>query len=293
MINMVPHNAKAICCFKAYGDLVIVRSSMRHLEGCDGAPFLVIGSHLVELNEVFGSEIKVIVISHGEGGVPAFFDVRKKGVFAALKSGWRLHALINEAIQSPCSPLLFDSVGAREGYLASSNKAVGLPDSPNIYLSYAIALGNKSLSALNGQCTKFVDGSVGIFPSSRIHRKTMPPNVISWLVNACYIRGLQCKVYVLDGESIHLPNLGDRVVVVPRTFQAMAMAVREVDAVLSADSMPAHLAEFYLKPVFVVSPSENLYWLPISSFLNNHWSLFSCSLFCELKLDKFLGKFFV
>lgn len=62
---------------------------------------------------------------------------------------------------------------------------------------------------------------------------------------------------------------------VPRRFQAMADAVRSVDAVISADSMPAHMAEYFGSPVFVVSPVPNAYWLPLSCLTTDRWVLFN------------------
>jgi hypothetical protein len=44
--------------------------------------------------------------------------------------------------------------------------------------------------------------------------------------------------------------------------------------VISADSLPAHIAEIKgFKPV-VVSPIDNSYWLPQTSFHSGAWSLF-------------------
>ena len=62
---------------------------------------------------------------------------------------------------------------------------------------------------------------------------------------------------------------------VPRQFSLMANAVRAARVVISADSMPAHMAEYFGVPVFVMSPSPNAYWLPKSCIDSGRWSLFS------------------
>jgi ADP-heptose:LPS heptosyltransferase len=69
-------------------------------------------------------------------------------------------------------------------------------------------------------------------------------------------------VVLLQGERPELEKSGLPVVVVPRDFGAMREAVELADAVISPDSMTAHLAEHCGKPVLVITPVDKFYWMP-------------------------------
>ena len=59
-----------------------------------------------------------------------------------------------------------------------------------------------------------------------------------------------------------------------RNFSSLIDAVSGSDLVVTADSLPGHLAEYLDVPAYVVSPKDNLYWLPLSCFTNGGWSRF-------------------
>ena len=86
------------------------------------------------------------------------------------------------------------------------------------------------------------------------------------------VQDVQSRVF---GEIADTFNYACDVVKVPRNFSAMANAIKKVDAVISADSMPAHMAEYFGVPVFVITPEPNRYWLPVSAFNNNFWCCFN------------------
>lgn len=278
-----------VVCLKSFGDLIIARSALRDFHLTGGAVTLIIGDHLTELNAALGVRTPSITLHHSEGGVPALYDIRKRGITRALQSAWRLRRLMAEAVLSNGGSFLFDHIGLRERFIAVGRPTHALPPADNVYSAYSIALrGYWPESAAEPEPSQ-MGQTVGIFAGSRIQRKVLPVSVIDRLLKACKAAGLKSIIYVLEGEPIQLPSNGQSVVVIARSFDAMARAVREADAVLSADSMPAHLAEYYRRPVFVVSPVANQYWLPISAFRYQRWSLFEHTSVCEENLYKFLG----
>jgi hypothetical protein len=97
--------------------------------------------------------------------------------------------------------------------------------------------------------------------------------VIGRVVDQLGRAGLRPLVIALDGEKLDLPA-GAPVRRIERNFGAVSAAVCSSALVVSADSVPAHLAEYFDVPTYVLSPAPNEYWLPLSSFLTRGWSLF-------------------
>lgn len=274
-------SAVTVVCLKSYGDLVIARCALRQALAANAParPGLAIGSHLLELNDALGAGPQPQVVVHREAGVPAFYDARKSGLAPALRSGIALRSALARLSLAPHTTLLFDQKTLRETFLAVGRSAASLGAAPNIYLAYEAALGGSGSMPDHAtvEAVFRVDHRapyVGIFPGSRIARKRLPGDVIEALVAICAAAGAACKVFALDGEPIDFSLVRAEVVRVPRSFAAMIAAVREARAIVSSDSLPAHLAEYFGRPVFVASPVPNAYWLPRSSFQLDRWCLF-------------------
>ncbi len=260
----------AIVCLKAFGDLVIARNALR---GAGNRDCLIIGDHLLELNGALGPIGGVHVIAHGEGNVPALFDVRKAGLLRGVRSGLSLRRLFKAEPIEPACTLVFDQCGIRERFISGSRAVAALPAAENIYLAYRQLL-PPQVMVPSGTRGRPQSPRVGIFPGSRMARKMMPASVISCIEAACAELGLDATVFALKGETVDIPPGVTEVVNVPRSFAAMADAVQSVSSVISADSMPAHLAEYFGVPVFVASPVDNRYWLPLSAFQLRRWGTF-------------------
>ena len=74
---------------------------------------------------------------------------------------------------------------------------------------------------------------------------------------------------------------------IPRNFTSLATAIKSVDCILSADSLPAHQAEYFGKPTFVAVPRSNEYWMPHGCFTERRWGLFHATSEFSAKLDGF------
>ncbi|HWL05020.1 MAG TPA: hypothetical protein VNQ99_08800 [Xanthobacteraceae bacterium] len=255
---------------KAFGDLIIALTCIGRGTGADTADARVIlGSHLVPLYKALGSSIPAVVLEHGEAGVPSFYDIRRNGMLAALRSGMRLRSLLMSAdVRSP----LFDRMSWRERFLAAGRTRSTLPPAENIYLAYQQVFGPIQLPSGTG---REAGKRIGIFPGSRLAAKNLPCELVRDVQRTISELGGDASLHLLDGERPDLEAGDIKSVIIPRDFGAMIEAVRSCDAIVSADSMPAHLAELVGRPVFVFSPVDNRYWLPFSAFAEARWSLFA------------------
>jgi len=97
-------------------------------------------------------------------------------------------------------------------------------------------------------------------------------------------------VVLLEGERPDLEGEPFPHLVVPRDFGAMLDVVRDAAAVISPDSMTAHLAEYCGKPSLVLTPAEKFYWMPRFAAKNRTISLFNDDLMTG-PLDMFLTRY--
>lgn len=246
---------------KSFGDTVIACHHLRALASPEDE--LVCAGHLRSLLVALGYPGAVSWLANGENGVPAFFDIRKHGVWAALKSATRLKRSILTT-RSAGDSIVFDRLGWRQRYLAA-----GMPcedvvaGTHNIYLDYEAFFGRVHPGVVGCGCVR---GVVGIFPDSRIAAKELPEPLVQAVSECLKAAGYDFRVVRAgDGREIS-------------TFEGLVETVQSFSGIVSADSLPAHLAEYFGKPSFVFSPAPNPYWLPKSAYLNGNHSIFGAPL---------------
>lgn len=265
--DMVLTPSHTLMSLKGFGDLTIARTCLA-TSGHEAG--LAIAHHLVELNAALRPGPVPLVVEHGERGVPAMFDLRKRGLWSGTISAVGLRWAVRRAGIQAANTLVFDELGPRERFIAVGARSVALPARANIYLAYAALLGGPDGAAPIRNNRRMA----GIFPSSRVAAKNLPPTVVARLVEQCRADGLVPQVFLLEGERPELEAAFPEATIVPRRFAALADAVCGAGVIISADSLPAHLAEHWQCPVFVVSPVDNRYWLPLSAFADDRWTLF-------------------
>lgn len=121
--------------FKAYGDFVIgCRFLREQLEDCYR---LICGSHLRELAEAINFSQIVKWVNICGNGVPALFDVKKRGIYEATCSALRIRIAIHHEVDRRDS-LAFDRIFAKERIVSWPLRIENIKmDEPNIYLDYA------------------------------------------------------------------------------------------------------------------------------------------------------------
>jgi hypothetical protein len=260
------------CSFKAYGDLVICCNFLRRAERTKYG--LLAGSHLQPLLNAISFDGSLRIINVGNS-VPPLFDSSKCGYFKALKSGFELRKKMGEVLLPGVDSLVFDKLGVREHFLAWPLNVESLhrPVSSNIYLDYARYMGSsvgRSPEVLQNIKRTSATERVFVFPDSRIKNKELPDFLILKIVENNTRRGKDTIIVKIGTEPPlqQISNLNVRWIY---GFNQLVTEIGTADAIVSADSLPAHLAEYLNIPVFVFTPKPNDYWMPLSSFLyGNH-----------------------
>jgi hypothetical protein len=271
------------CCFlvslKAFGDFVIALHTLRNVRGLPPGSTqlrLLAGEHLRDLARILGVEQEVVFVPSGSG-LPAAFDFKRRGLLRGLASLLELRRSLR-GLPRDCQ-LVFDWREWRENFIGSPYRRWGLVRAPNVYLALAgrLRLLGFDLPELAGTASatapSLTRGLARIFPSSRNDDKCFPVAVTARLVDQLSRAGMACEVIDLEGEGQQLPS-GLPVRSLKRNFGSLTQAVSASDLVVTADSLPGHLAEYYGLPVYVLSPKDNSYWLPLSCFIGGAWSAF-------------------
>jgi ADP-heptose:LPS heptosyltransferase len=115
---------------------------------------------------------------------------------------------------------------------------------------------------------------VSIFPGARESFRIIPKSIIDnvSLINDEY--NLTTKVIKVSTQSQDFVT-SDSGIIFVNGFDRLKDQILDADIVVSADSLTAHLAEFYKKPVFVFTPTKKDYAMPLSVLKKNLLSLFA------------------
>lgn len=265
----------SLVALKAFGDLVIMVSCMeRRSIGMGTSVELLLARHLQPLFDALESKISTRIVAHRETSLPSLFTIKSDGLANAVRSALGLRRAIDDAQIPPENVLVFDRLGIRERLVTNGRERLVIPQADNIYLSYDRFFDGLALPDLGRDHLGDGRGPVRIFPGSRVPAKNLPVGLISGLIATSTDRGNVTELMLLEGERPDLEASGLPFTLVPRSFAAMIGAVRGAGKVISADSMPAHIAEHAGRAVFVFSPVPNRYWLPRSTFLSRWDALF-------------------
>jgi hypothetical protein len=258
-----------IVTIKAFGDFTIaakVARDYRSLNATRGIN-IVAGEHVRSLACALGIEHNINFI--GEQfltDVPAIFDIKNRGVTQALKSIKYLRKGIAKSFLS--SELVFDRLGWRERILGLGRTTHGLCRNKNIYIEYEDFFESrgykKEIKSIKQ--TKFINRIV-VIPSARMPHRRLQKSLMTEIVNELNRRGLEVEVVLIEGEVVDIID-NTKVKKIPREFEFLINSIKSADLLISADSLPAHLAAFFDIPVFVFTPTPNWsnYWLPKSAY---------------------------
>jgi len=261
------------CSFKSYGDLVIACNSLRNADRTRNG--LLVGSHLSPLLNIIEFKGTWCVLETGNT-VPALFDMKKNGSVSAIRNGFMLRKKIQASVRQRDDVLVFDELGVRQRFLAWPKRVEAVAQgADNIYQDYARYLGlNEGGSVLAQQNDVTPSRKVYIFPDSRLQYKDLP----DWLVVEIAKENRMCgkdTIVVKVGKRIDLPQFDSLQIEWIDGLDTLNALVLKADFMVSADSLPAHLAEYLGVPVFVFTPIPTGYWVPLSSFKNGYFSGFN------------------
>lgn len=275
---------------KSFGDLVISAGSLRLLPHSELARCrLLIGPYLLDLCRALAPPCAVEVMSIPDRNIPALFDMRNRGVMAGLHSALTLRAALARA--APDTTLVMvENLVRRERFIAGGRARLAIPAADNVYLGFEAFMRQtfdftSASSALKSDRPR--PKRVALCPLSRVPAKNVPPAIVVELARACEQAGFEVELLQLEGESFRHSG-APCVRAIPRRFDALGDALAGYAAVISADSLPAHFAEYRGTPAFVVTPVENRYWLPKRAFQRDYWGLFADHTALTSRLQRFL-----
>jgi hypothetical protein len=250
---------------KSYGDFLIALQSIRAIDAPkDQRPGLISGTHVAPLQKALApDDVDVRLIDVGaRSDVPALFDIRKRGLLAAASSLVGLRRQLSSLAAE--QRLVFDARGLKERWICPNLDC--LPAAANIYLAYADYVSVQGLALKPAPATLARRPSRAlVVPGSRVGRKVLPVAVIQQLSDMLGQRGFDTAVLLMPGEAAQLPP-NVQVTRVERSFEALVAAIAAADVIISSDSLPAHIAGYVGRPMFVVTPEFNRYWLPPQAF---------------------------
>lgn len=265
-----------IVTLKAFGDFLIAYQSIKYIfKNRNMSIRIIAGHHVQPLAEALNVSAAYVEFLGSEHliSVPAAFDIKRQGGWAALNSLVDLRLKLAPFARG--SQLIFDRLGWRERFIAGAGNSVALPTGMgNIYLAYEGLFRFKGFDIESPRLQFGSQPRVAlIVPGSRISGKVIPAAVQVAIYTRLMEQGISARVLKLDGEDMEIPeHLPIRVL--PHTFSALITALQNTDLVVSADSLSAHLGEYFGLPTFVVSPIPNPYWLPRQAFLTHATALF-------------------
>ncbi len=278
-----------ICSLKAFGDLTIALNAIRRVNSEDrNKIYCIAGVHHKELLNAIKPNCNIIILPNIYSGVPAFYDVRDKGIISAAKSF--INAFFEfRKLELNNTQLLFDKIGVREWILSIGSIRIGLDDNcDNIYVGYKKTLIKNGFSVSDSVVKAGGGKRIIIFPNARKSFRNIPEKLLMKIISECINFGYDPVIFELDNErSLELKNV--KKVRSNLSFSNTINYVNSSRAVISCDSLPVHIASYFDKPVFVVSPyNKTKYWLPENSLINNYWAKFDDQEMLIIKLSSFL-----
>lgn len=263
-------NKEALVVLKSFGDLMIAINSLSKSQNTN-LPELLLGSHLLPLLDAIGYESMDYHVIDTGASVPALFNIRIDGAAAGIISFLKLRRELSVAGFRSKMRFIVESADFREWLVFFPRDVISLPRANNIYLAYQKYLINNpvDISISPRLCTKIL-----ICPESRVSTKCFNEELIEKLLSINLSVNMRSTLAKTPKLKLNKSTPESDVLTIS-TLNQLAAAIKDSDLIVSADSLPAHLAEFYQKPCFVFSPIRNDYWLPLSSYVSGSWSLFS------------------
>lgn len=250
---------------RSYGDFVVALSGYQQVTPTRKIA-LIASDHLRPLYEAIEEtgvlahlpNIEFVDIGVRQG-LLSFFTNRHFFSIHTIKELRALKALLQSIPQHNTLFLEQDKRIGLIGWLTRKNFAVIHDGKTNIYKAYRDFLGNDILVSEVEEVDIQPGFNLLIFPGSRKKEKQLPIYWVNQLINQYTSNGINVFVGGLASEIIGYPG-SKRVV---SGFKDLCEMIKNADFIISADSLPAHLAFLYRKPLEVHYNGQiNEPWLP-------------------------------
>ena len=266
---------------QGFGDLVILANILKKYAITNKNYNIIMGSYLLELFNGLDLDIKFISLKLKGNDIPPLFNLKKKGLLKGFYNALQIKNLLLESYRKENFSIVFDEGtlnlgGLREKFISSSIPTTMMKSKENIYLTYINFLKSvDNFNTYNHNNVKLKNNNMlAIFPTSRQKAKCIPENILETIIKKSIKNGFKPKIFNIKGEEKFQPHLSKYHIILPRNFSNIIKVIKKSSALVSADSLPAHIGEYFDIPTFVLSPIENRYWLPLSTMHQGFWSEF-------------------
>lgn len=196
---------------------------------------------------------------------PDAFNIKNKGLKKAISSLIQLKG----ALKPYCKDefILFNSDDIRWRFINPTKQFQAVRGRrENIYEAYYEKFSlDCDLNVVGVKAPK----KISIFPDSRQVQKCIPISMVINLQSTLIKLGMECKVVMnrgLQNPLIMTTNVS--------TLEDLISEIINADFIITADSLPMHLARFYDVPQWVILNRENPFLLPPETIKFKRWSLF-------------------
>lgn len=256
------------CSTLAFGDFLIDCNFMRR---AGPAHRLLAASYLRPVAEAIDYQGPLSYFEMPAQDVPpSVFNARKAGLSAIVASLWRLRAgLLHATAAADTIHVPSRDIRWRLACVPRRIDALRLPHE-NIYLAYCTRLGLSPQDLVVPMPARPREALV--FPDSRQPAKQIPESTLRALTDINSAVGVRTRVVrVRPPETGRVDAPGELSL---WGLPALVRAVREAEVIVSADSLPGHLAEYFERPVFILTPQANEPLMPLSVLLCQRWGRF-------------------
>ncbi|MEN9491583.1 MAG: hypothetical protein RJA63_2032 [Pseudomonadota bacterium] len=256
------------CSTLAFGDFLIDCNFMRR---AGPAHRLLAASYLRPVAEAIDYQGPLSYFDMPAQDVPpSAFNARKAGLSAITASLWRLRVgLLHATVAADTIHVPHSDIRWRLACAPRRIEALRLPHE-NIYLAYCVRLGLAPQDLVVPMPVR--PREVLVFPDSRQPAKQIPESTLRALTDINAATGVRTRVVrVRPPETGRIDAPGELSL---WGLPALVRAVREAEVIVSADSLPGHLAEYFERPVFILTPQANEPLMPLSVLLCQRWGRF-------------------
>lgn len=246
----------------SYGDNLISLSLLAKLRS--KSRVMIAGTALTQRIAAFLPQLGIPIVVLSEH-VPSFYDVRKRGLGAAIREARGVRRALCR-LSAPGDGFVFEKGGIRQHLLvgASRRRSWSPHRRRNVYEDRRDVLNAVFADVIaleNAPALLRAPRIVTINPSSRLREKTIAPRTLASLIT--YLRRRLIEVRLVDPEQEH-GALRDAVSSyhTGTTLEEAVALVERSDLYIGADSLFVHFAYHCRTPVLVLYNETNLYFAP-------------------------------
>ena len=269
---LVPHSEVTQvhwqCSALAFGDFIIDCNFMRRAGPDTG---ILAASYLEPLARALDYSGRLRFFDMPANDVPpSIWNVRRAKLTPMLRSTLTLNRSIRSALR-PGDTLTVPTRDIRWRAICWPRR-IGFTREPseNLYAAYSAKLGIDPTTLLTPLANR--PASVLILPESRQAVRNLSEDTVARIVAVNRDAGVASRIVRIRSPESAAPLAENEVAL--WGLPALIDAVRSAEAIVSADSLPAHLAAYFMQPTFVFTPVPKASWpqLPTSVLLPGAWS---------------------